>query len=41
MGSTTSVWGICLVGSKIEIKMESLMRAYVFPDISALVAKDL
>lgn len=40
MGSTASVWGICLVASKIEMKMGSLMREYVFPGIFALVAKD-
>lgn len=40
MGSTTLVWGICLVDSKIEMKIVSLMREYVFPRISALIAED-
>lgn len=40
MGSTTSVWGICLVASKIDMKMGSLMREYVFPGTSALLAED-
>lgn len=34
------MWGICLVASKIEMKMESLMRKNVFSDTSALVAED-
>lgn len=40
MASAISVWGICLVDSKIEMKIESLMREYVFPPISALIAED-
>lgn len=38
MGHISSVWGIVLIASKTEMKMELLMKT--LPVISALVAKD-